>query len=62
MQDGINLLMLVCAAAAAMSFGVLAAYTLCRAGFAALRLHARSVAEQRLLASQPAKETAAAYL
>ncbi len=36
--------MLICASAAAMAFGVLAAYGICRAGFAVLRLHARSVA------------------
>jgi membrane protein DedA with SNARE-associated domain len=43
MQDAINTLMLICASTAALAFGVLAAYWLCRAGFAALRLHARSV-------------------
>jgi hypothetical protein len=44
MQDAMNLLMLVCASVAAMAFGVLAAYGICRAAFAALRIHARSVA------------------
>jgi hypothetical protein len=44
MLDGINTLMLVCASLAAMAFGVLAAYGICRAGFAILRIHARSIA------------------
>jgi hypothetical protein len=44
MQDAMNLLMLVCASVAAMAFGVLAAYGICRAAFAVLRIHARSVA------------------
>jgi hypothetical protein len=43
MQNAINTLMLVCASLAAMAFGVLAAYCTCRAGFAILRVHARSV-------------------
>lgn len=38
------MLMLICASVAAMAFGVLAAYGICRAAFAALRLHAHSVA------------------
>lgn len=44
MQEVINTLMLICASAAAMAFGVLSAYGICRTGFALLRLHARSVA------------------
>lgn len=44
MQDAINTLMLICAILASMAFGVLAAYWICRAGFAVLRIHARSVA------------------
>jgi hypothetical protein len=44
MQDAINTLMLICASLASMAFGVLAAYWICRAGFAVLRIHARSVA------------------
>lgn len=44
MQDAINTLMLICASLAAMAFGVLAAYCICRAVFAVLRIHARSVA------------------
>jgi len=44
MQDVINMLMLICASAAAMAFGVLAAYGICRVGFVILRLHARAVA------------------
>lgn len=47
MQDAMNLLMLICASLAAMAFGVLAAYGICRAAFAVLRIHARSVAVQR---------------
>lgn len=46
MQDAMNTLMLVCASLASMAFGVLVAYWLCRAGFAMLRMHARSVAVQ----------------
>lgn len=44
MQDALNTLMLVCASLASMAFGVLVAYWICRAGFAVLRIHARSVA------------------
>ncbi|HTY85286.1 MAG TPA: hypothetical protein VMB19_13775 [Silvibacterium sp.] len=44
MQDAINLLMLICASLAALAFGVLLAYAVCRAAFAAIRIHARSVA------------------
>ncbi|MGB7191715.1 MAG: hypothetical protein WBD10_16380 [Acidobacteriaceae bacterium] len=44
MQDLINLVMLICASVAAMAFGVLAAYGICRAAFAVLRIHARSIA------------------
>ena len=50
MQDAINFLMLVCASLAALAFGVLLAYWVCRAAFAAIRIHARSVAAQ---AAQP---------
>jgi membrane protein DedA with SNARE-associated domain len=44
MQDAMNTLMLICAILASMAFGVLAAYWICRASFAILRVHARSVA------------------
>lgn len=44
MQDVLNLVMLICAAVAALAFGVLAAYGVCRAAFAALKMHARSYA------------------
>jgi hypothetical protein len=44
MQDLVNTIMLVCATAAAMAFGVLAAYGVCKGAFAVLRIHARSVA------------------
>lgn len=50
MQDAINFLMLACASVAALAFGVLSAYMVCRAGFAAIRAHSRSVAAQ---AAQP---------
>jgi hypothetical protein len=43
MQDVINTVMLICASLAAMAFGVLGAYGICRAAFAVLRVHARSV-------------------
>lgn len=39
--------MLVCATAASLAFGVLAAYGVCRASFAALRQHAGMVAAER---------------
>jgi hypothetical protein len=45
MQDAINTVMLICASLASMAFGVLVAYWICRAAFAILRVHARSVAE-----------------
>jgi hypothetical protein len=50
MQDAINLLMLTCASLAALAFGVLLAYGLCRAAFAVIRMHVRSVAAN---AAQP---------
>ena len=46
MQDAINFLMLVCASLAALAFGVLLAYWTCRLAFAAIRVHARSIAAQ----------------
>ncbi|MGH9588565.1 MAG: hypothetical protein ACRD3F_16595 [Acidobacteriaceae bacterium] len=55
MQDAINLLMLFCASVAAMALGVLAAYGICRAGFAMLRIHARSVALERAGIQRPSK-------
>jgi hypothetical protein len=54
MQDAINLLMLTCASLAAMAFGVLLAYGLCRAAFAVIRMHARSIAAH---ATQPETQT-----
>lgn len=44
MQDAMNMLMLICASLAALAFGVLVAYGMCRAAFAVLRIHARSIA------------------
>jgi len=48
MQDFMNLIMLVCAIVASLAFGVLAAHALCRTAFVLLRLHAVSVANDRL--------------
>ena len=48
MQDMMNLAMLICATAASLAFGVLTAYSLCRAAFAVLRVHSASVAEGRI--------------
>ena len=47
MQNAVNTLMLVCAIAASLAFGVLLAYGVCRAAFVAFRQHAGSVAAQR---------------
>jgi hypothetical protein len=47
MQDAINTLMLICASVAALAFGVLAAYAVCRTAFAIFRMHARSVSAGR---------------
>jgi len=55
MQDAINLLMLACASLAALAFGVLLAYGICRAAFAVIRMHARSVAAQ---AAEPEAQSA----
>jgi hypothetical protein len=55
MQDALNLVMLICAAVAALAFGVLAAYGICRAAFAALKIHARAYAAS---APQPKPEIA----
>ncbi len=48
MQDLFNLLMLVCAIAASLTFGVLAAHALCRGAFAMLRIHASSISQAKL--------------
>ena len=45
MHEAVNTLMLVCAALGSLTFGVLVAYGMTRAGFAALRVHSRSVAQ-----------------
>ena len=58
MQDAVNFLMLVCASLAAMAFGVLLAYGVCRAAFAAIRAHARSVAAQAQPKPAPAPQIA----
>lgn len=46
MQNPVDLLMLICAALAAMAFGVLAAYAVCRSAFAIFRIHALQVAQR----------------
>ena len=48
MQDMMNLLMLLCAIAASLAFGMLSALALCRGAFAAFRFHASSVANREL--------------
>jgi hypothetical protein len=48
MQDMMNAGMLVCATAASLAFGVLAAHAVCRGAFALLRLHATSIANGRM--------------
>ncbi len=45
MQNLMNLIVLMCAAVAALAFGVLAAYGICRAAFGVLKIHARSYAK-----------------
>jgi len=47
MHAAIDSLMLICAIAASLAFGVLLSYGVCRAAFAALRQHAGSVAAER---------------
>jgi len=44
MADFLNLAMLICAAARAMAFGILAAYAILRVGFALMRPQPRQVA------------------
>jgi hypothetical protein len=47
MQNALNMLVLICATAASLAFGVLVAYGACRMAFAALRQHAGLVAAER---------------
>jgi hypothetical protein len=47
MQDQMNMVMLVCAALAALAFGVLLGYGTCKGFFAALRTHSRSLEAER---------------
>jgi|GEM_PF-6504810 hypothetical protein len=47
MQNFMNLIGLMCAAVAALAFGVLAASGICRAAFHILKIHARSYAKVR---------------
>ena len=44
MQDFVNTVILICAVMAAMAFGVLLAYGVCKGAFSLFRIHARSVA------------------
>lgn len=46
MQNAVDVLMLICATLAAMAFGVLAAYGVCRAAFVVFRIHALQVAQR----------------
>jgi heme exporter protein D len=48
MHEALNTLMLICAAMGSLTFGVLVAYGMTRAGFAALRVHSRSVAQEAM--------------
>jgi hypothetical protein len=47
MQNAMNMLLLVCATAASLAFGVLSAYWICRAAFAGLHRHAGMVRAER---------------
>jgi hypothetical protein len=58
MQDAINLLMLACASLAALAFGVLLAYGICRTAFAIMRMHVRSVAAANSAEPESAPQTA----
>ncbi len=44
MQDFVSTMILICAAIAALGLGVVMAYGLCKFGFIALKMHARSMA------------------
>lgn len=43
MQDLLNTFLLICAAIASLSLGVLLAYAVCKAAFAMLRMHAQTL-------------------
>jgi hypothetical protein len=47
MQDQVNMVMLVCAALAALAFGVMLGYAACKGLFAILRAHARALEPER---------------
>jgi len=47
MQNAMSMAMLVSAALAAMAFGVMLGYAICKGLFTALRLHARSIRMER---------------
>lgn len=46
MQNAVDVLMLISATLAALAFGVLAAYGVCRGAFVIFRIHALQVAER----------------
>jgi hypothetical protein len=62
MQDAINLLMLACASLAALAFGVLLAYGICRTAFALMRMHVRAVAAANSPKPEPQPEPQTAIL
>ena len=47
MEAQVNTVMLICAAVAALALGVLLGYGICKAFFAVLRIHARSLQPER---------------
>jgi accessory gene regulator protein AgrB len=59
MQDFINISMLACATAASLAFGVLVAQATCRVAFSLLRMHATSVANERIEKASVASEARA---
>ncbi len=58
MQDFVNLVMLVCAALAAMGLGVFAAYAIFKSGFALMHWHTQQNAPAPSVAVKPSTEVA----
>jgi len=56
MQSAVDVLMLMCATLASLTFGVLAAYGVCRCAFAVFRIHALQVAERAKPSIAPASQ------
>lgn len=56
MQDFANTIALICAAIAALGFGVLLAFWICRAGFAVMRNQARTREQSEMPAKPRAVE------